>query len=145
MRRNKVASAASLPTEDLARKRRRRAPKLPTLVVGQERPWHPLTLAFWREVWRSPMAGQFLAADVHGLYVLALLVDEFWLAPTKEMASEIRQQRMCFGLTPLDRRRLAWQISADPPSRRLPPKDEESSAGGQHAAEQDPRALLHVV
>jgi hypothetical protein len=56
------------------------------------------------------MAPEFDESDVHGLYLLAVLVNEFWNAPSKELAAEIRLQRQCFGLTPIDRRRLQWEI-----------------------------------
>jgi hypothetical protein len=56
------------------------------------------------------MAPEFERSDVHGLYLLAVLVDEFWLEPSQQLAAEIRLQRQCFGLTPIDRRRLQWEI-----------------------------------
>ncbi len=79
-------------------------PKLPT-----ERKWHKETRAWWRAVWASPMAPEYDASDQHGLFLLAVLVDEFWLSPSTSLASEIRLQRQCFGLTPIDRRRLQWE------------------------------------
>lgn len=56
------------------------------------------------------MAAEYLDADVHGLFRLAVLVDEFWTEPTPKLAGEIRLQQQAFGLTPLDRRRLEWSI-----------------------------------
>lgn len=56
------------------------------------------------------MAPEYLEADQHALLMLASLVNEFWTAPTTALAAEIRLQRQCFGLTPLDRRRLQWEI-----------------------------------
>lgn len=73
--------------------------------------WHPLTLLWWRDVWRSPMATEFLQADRHGLYRLAVLVDAFWRTEDPRLAAEIRLQAQCFGLTPIDRRRLQWEMS----------------------------------
>jgi hypothetical protein len=85
------------------------APKLPA-----ERTWHALTLRWWADVWASPMASEYLAADVHGLFRLAVLVDDYWCAGSpsgrKELAGEIRLQGQAFGLTPLDRRRLEWTV-----------------------------------
>src|SRR4051812_26314295 len=68
-----------------------------------ELPWHPDTLGFWREVWASPMAAEFIAADVPGLVLVARLIDRFNYGDVG-LAAEIRLQRQCFGLTPLDRR-----------------------------------------
>jgi hypothetical protein len=85
------------------------APELPAI-----RDWHAMTVAWWCDVWASPMADEFLRADTHGLFRLALLVDDYWLAssPTarKDLAGEIRLAGQAFGLTPIDRRRLQWTV-----------------------------------
>ena len=72
--------------------------------------WHHLTVSWWNDLWSSPMTSEYDPSDVHGLFVLAKLVDQFWLDPSPKLASEIRLQRQCFGLTPIDRRRLQWEI-----------------------------------
>jgi hypothetical protein len=102
--------------------RRNRSATRATLVVdpGLETPdlptrlWHEQTRAWWRDVWSSPMAPEYDDSDRHGLFALAVLVDDFWRTGDsklrKEIAAEIRQQRQCFGLTPIDRRRLQWEI-----------------------------------
>lgn len=56
------------------------------------------------------MASEFLVSDQHGLYILADLIDRYWKAPSSSLAAEIRMQRQCFGLTPIDRRRLQWTV-----------------------------------
>jgi hypothetical protein len=62
------------------------------------------------------MSAEFIESDLHQLYILADLMDEYWRVPAKEtgkkqsLANEIRLQRQCFGLTPIDRRRLQWEI-----------------------------------
>ena len=70
-------------------------------------------LAWWADVWASPMAPEFVRSDIHGLFMLAYLVDEFWsegAVDRKALLGEIRLQRQCFGLSPIDRRRLQWEI-----------------------------------
>lgn len=101
-RRNKSVSRAVLPSESSPI---RRAPSLPDL-----RQWQPLTLKWWHDIWVSPMSGEYLRADMHALFRLAVLVDMFWSDPSRDLAAEIRQQQQAFGLTPLDRRRLEWQV-----------------------------------
>lgn len=102
-RRNKVAGAKQLKVvPDL---------EVPTLPADAGIEWHPLTLRWWNDIWSSPMAPEFDASDIHGLYMLATLVQAFWSEPSTQLASEIRLQRQCFGLTPIDRRRLQWEIS----------------------------------
>ena len=127
--RNKPSTAATLTVEGA----RKRAPLLP-----KTREWNKLTRSWWRDVWRSPMAEEFLESDVHGLYILAELVDSFWNDTSDlKLASEIRLQRQCFGLTPIDRRRLQWEVERLERKERKPPARLESGA--------DPRSLFKVV
>jgi hypothetical protein len=123
-----------MPKSPATRARRNRSSTARTLAVAATvaapalpavRDWHAMTVAWWRDVWSSPMAGEFLQADMHGLSRLALLVDDFWLAssPTarKDLAGEIRLQGQAFGLTPIDRRRLQWtvdRVEEKPQARR---------------------------
>lgn len=69
----------------------------------QERPWHQLTRAWWRHVWASPMADEYLPSDADGLLRLAMLVDCFNYRPTVKAAAEIRQQERRFLLGPEQR------------------------------------------
>src|SRR5512146_2467389 len=108
-RRNSTAPRATLAPES---EEKRRAPSLPKRygrppedtpgAKAPEIPWHRMTVAWWHDIWHSPMAEEFLRADVHALYRLAVLVDQFWASPSKELAAEIRLQQQCFGLTPID-------------------------------------------
>lgn len=103
-RRNKSTTKATLSLVHSVK-----APALPT-----HREWHPQTLQWWADIWASPMAPEYHDSDRHGLFSLAMLEDDFWRAesPTERtrLAAEIRLQRQCFGLTPMDRRRLQWEI-----------------------------------
>lgn len=104
-RRNKTATKATLSVVHGVS-----APSLPQRDKG----WHWQTESWWRDIWASPMAPEFDKSDRHGLFVLAALVDDYWNAETARdraaLAAEIRLQRQCFGLTPIDRRRLQWEI-----------------------------------
>ena len=132
-RRNKPNAQATLPAEG---QRRRKAPPLPA-----NRVWSELTLAWWRDVWHSPMAEEFLKSDVHGLYQLAELVNRFWEEPSTALAAEIRLQRQCFGLTPIDRRRLQWEVErVESVTRKRPPEAPRAAAPAD-----DPRSILRVV
>lgn len=106
-RRNRSATKATLTPqlpEDID------IPALPDRDLG----WHSLTVGWWNDVWSSPMAPEYDSSDLHGLFVLADLVDAYWCEPSARarsgLAAEIRLQRQCFGLTPIDRRRLQWEI-----------------------------------
>ncbi|MDQ3577286.1 MAG: hypothetical protein M3443_06725 [Actinomycetota bacterium] len=103
-RRNRSTTASTLSrVHDVA------APPLPARD-DEDRPWHPLTEQWWAALWASPMAPEYDGSDVHGLLMLAVLVDTFWHRPNTELASEIRLQRQAYGLSPIDRRRLQWEI-----------------------------------
>lgn len=86
---------------------------VPDLPAGVE-VWHPMTRSWWADIWSSPMAPEFDASDAHGLFALAVLTNDFWLAETPsermKLAAELRQQSQRFGLSPIDRRRLQWEI-----------------------------------
>lgn len=102
-RRNTVASQAALINHEPPLVK---APPLPKRPEG----WHKLTKAWWKDIWKSPMQAEFLQADVHALFRLAVLIDLFWTEPNLAVAAEIRLQQQAFGLTPIDRRRLQWQV-----------------------------------
>lgn len=82
----------------------------PELPGGRE--WHPQTVAWWDDLWSAPMAAEYHSSDKHALFLLAVLMDQFWEEPTSKLAGEIRLQRQAFGLTPYDRRRLEWTIES---------------------------------
>lgn len=139
-RRNKSATKATLPSEG---PERRRLPHLPRRAEG-ETPWHTMTRAWWHDVWHSPMAGEYVQADVHALYRLAVLIDAFWHQPTQQLASEIRLQQQAFGLTPIDRRRLEWQVAQ---TEEVTTRRRRNPNAGIGATEPiaDPRSVLKVV
>lgn len=139
-RRNRVATAATLAAEP----RRKRAPSLPRVrdADGRERVWHPLTRVWWRAVWRSPMAAEYLEADIQALLRLAVLVDMFWCQPSRELAAEIRLEQTCFGLTPIDRRRLQWEIDR---GEQAATRTQQRQVRRVIDAGEDPRLALRVA
>jgi len=134
-RRNRISTSATLSREARPRKY---APRLPNRGPGQK--WHPLTRAWWQDVWHSPMAEQYLEADKHALYRLAVLVDGFWKEPSKELAGEIRLEQQAFGLTPIDRRRLQWSVAQEEVRQR-----NRQPAPQPEAQPDDPRKILQMV
>lgn len=76
--------------------------------------WHPSTLAWWADLWASPMAPEYDASDRHGLFMLAILVDDFWRAETskerRELMVRLESGWKLFGTAPLPRRSLQWEI-----------------------------------
>ena len=130
-RRNRAATKRTLIR---TRPPRQRAPSLP-----KQRKWHDLTRAWWRDVWHSPMADEFLEADKHALFRLAVLIDLFWTSPSKDLAAEIRLEQQAFGLTPIDRRRLQWAVEEEKEERRTRYVAAQADEG------EDPRKILKMV
>jgi len=136
-----------LPKPAALRQRRNKAPtravltgavkvRVPSLPKDQH--WHSLTEQWWADIWASPMAGEYLAVDVHGLLRLAVLIDRFWLSPSTKLSTEIRHGQAAYGLSPLSRRRLEWiieRVEDKKPRPRPRPKSLES----------DPRHVLELL
>lgn len=106
-----------------------------------QRVWHPLTVKAWANACASPMATQWLETDWDGLGRLALLWDEFYKAPDAEAAKEIRLQSPLFGLSPLDRSRLQWEVSRGEEAERR----RQRPAPAAKRTGTDPRTALMVV
>lgn len=89
--------------------------------------YHANTVLWWTTIWDSPIADEWVDADVPGLLALAQLVEDFWTAPGDDRAkrhSEVRMASREFGLTPFSRRQLQWEV------KRVegPPKDAPAKA-----------------
>ena len=87
------------------------------------------------------MANEFLPTDIDGLARLALLVDDYYKRPHKDLMSEIRLQEARFGLSPVDRSRLQWEVQKgeEAERKRKPPQNQHPRSN------KDPRGVLGVV
>lgn len=139
-RRNRTSTAAQLKADPSIK-----APALPDMA------WHSMTLAWWADVWSSPMAPEYDDSDKHGLFALAMLVNDFWLTDEvrirRDLAAEIRQQSQRFGLSPIDRRRLQWEIerSEEAQERGSRRRTRAAEASPSRSAGADPRAVLRAL
>jgi hypothetical protein len=90
---------------------RMRGPVLKGDFSEQTRSWY----ATWR---RSPQSLTFTATDWQRLAMLALVVDDFFAAPTARKMAEIRQSESLLGATHMDRLRARISIdrSTAPPA-----------------------------
>jgi hypothetical protein len=117
-------------------------PKVPEIPNPDGREWHPLTLKAWNTAFLSPMASQWLPTDVDALGRLALLWDAFYQKPNPNTMKEIRLQSALFGLSPLDRSRLQWEVArGDEAEQKRQPKRQPTTRTGTN----DPRAFLVAV
>jgi hypothetical protein len=98
-----------------------------------------LTLKSWEHAWQSPMASRWLDADAPALGRLAIVWDEFYKAPgDPKLLAEARLQEQRFGLSPLDRSRLEWQVERAESTRPTRPVPKRSVGP-------DPRAFLTAL
>ncbi|MCV7354484.1 phage terminase small subunit [Mycolicibacterium fluoranthenivorans] len=151
-RRNKTSTRATLvkkaapakpPAEPAATAEQAVERKTPTLPDSIE--WYPSVTEWWDDLWTSEPRDQWIDADVHLLFVAARIYQAMLdpatkVTAAKALAGEFRQIMVQFGLTPMSRRTLQWEITSPektsgttPPAKRTAPK----------AA--DPRAKFRVV
>lgn len=116
-----------------------RAPSLPKLTFedGSPKPWHALTVKWWKDVWHSEMAPEYVESDIHGLFRLAMLMDAFYRAPSVSLSAEIRLLASEYGLAPLSRRRLDWTKAGSKAKAKRP--------RGAPQEVTDPRLLMRAV
>jgi len=117
------------------------SPEIPEIPNPDGRVWHPLTLEAWEHAWRSPMASQWLETDADAIGRLALLWDEFYKRPTVDAMKEIRLQSPAFGLSPLDRSRLQWEVNRGESAERELRKRNQPAPSPVG----DPRKLLRMA
>lgn len=116
-------------------------PDVPAIPNPDGRVWHPLTLVAWQHAWESPMSGQWLEVDADGVGRLAILWDDYYKTGSLDALREIRLQAPSYGLTPLDRSRLQWEVErGDSAERKLKQRAEPAKR-----VSGDPRALLKAV
>lgn len=100
-------------------------PKAPTLPTKKPA-WLKLTRDWWAAIWASPMATVWLPSDIPTLVRLARIVEADNRGDAAAgMLAEARQLEDRFGLSPLSRRRLQWEVAHagrqdQPPGEALP-------------------------
>ena len=104
--------------------------------------WQPETIDWWDDVWSSPMASEFVKADIHGLFRLAIIVNDFWIEPTGARHAEIRIAQQAYGLTPYDRRRLEWTVETAEAAKDRGNMRRRSMHAEQPAEAHDPRLRI---
>lgn len=108
-----------------------------------------MVMAWWASVWRSPMAGEYLNADMMGgLYLLADLHQLRWESKGRDLiaaSAEIRLQEVRFGLSPIDRRRLQWDVEQpDVPAVASQARKTKRPAR-KRSKKKDPRDVLKIA
>jgi hypothetical protein len=144
-RRNTASTKASLPSVEEAA--RFTVPELPARDGG----WHPMVVDWWRSAWQSPMASEWVDVDMRGgLYLLADLHQARWDARDEpavlvKLAAEIRSQEQRFGLSPIDRRRLQWEIGKGEGPGEAAPRRRTTKRATPRRPVKDPRSVLRIA
>ena len=116
-RRNKPEPKVTLPAPDAERE----IPELPVTEAME------FTRRWWETVWRSPMAAMWDPSDELAIVRMAVLVDQVARGDIEGKAlAEIRQLEDRYGLSPLARRRIGWE---------LPPEEEAEARKADNVAD----------
>ena len=80
-----------------------------------EREWPAPVERWWNDIWSSPMSSEFTDSDIHGLYLACFYMAQV-LNPWLKMSDRISASKAYetqvrnFGLNPMSRRTLQWEI-----------------------------------
>ncbi|AON97424.1 terminase small subunit [Rhodococcus phage ChewyVIII] len=82
---------------------------------GQQPRWNAAVTRWWNDIWSSPMSGEFQSSDIHGLYLGCKQLHEAlnpMNKPTDQASfmTKFEQTIRNFGLNPMARRALQWEI-----------------------------------
>ena len=127
-----------------------RAAEIPVLPQIGRAQWHPQTIAWWNDVWTDPASAEYARSDRHGMFRLARLQDRFWKLSASnpalpKLSAEIRQLESKFGLSPLDRRRLQWEIEKGEEAAERTTQRASRRAATKRTQKGDPRDFLKAV
>jgi hypothetical protein len=123
--------------------------KVPALPA--DRQWHPYAAAWWTDAWSSPMRQEWTTSDEHGIVRLLALQHAYWSTfdegdykALATLENSFNASSKMFGLSPMSRRALQWQIEQGEAAEEKTTQRRKSRAvkSGPKAVEADPRELL---
>jgi hypothetical protein len=80
--------------------------------------WSEETRRWWKAIWQSPMATQWLEGDAEALSILALVRQRFLEGDSRvAVARELRLLESNFGLTPAGRQQRRWIVTEEDAER----------------------------
>ncbi|MHA0288281.1 phage terminase small subunit [Mycobacterium sp. C3-094] len=139
-------------TRAVLEKPARRSVRIPPLPRTID--WYPEVKAWWKDLWESEPRKEWIDVDIHLLYVAArlyqmMLDPETKVTAAKALAGEYRQILVQFGLTPMARRSLQWEVlrveDAAAARKAAAKKAPAKKAAAKKAGPADPRARFRVV
>lgn len=136
---------------DTGKRKRGRPSELAPAPPPEEPVWNPAVVAWWNDIWSSPMSQEFHESDVHGLYLACFYLHQT-LSPWLKMADRLQAAGKYeaavknFGLNPMSRRSLQWEIAkvdeAHERAQRRGRSSETSERNRPHRV--DPRGVEDV-
>lgn len=135
-------------------KRRRNVDPIPTtdvvddgtyeVLAGPPLPesvdWHPMTVALWDSLRRSPLLADEPPLGWHFLLDTALMHSTMWGTGRWDFASEVRLRLAKFGVTPEDRARMRIKVVTPADKKR-----KEREAAATPAASVARRRNMHIA
>ena len=85
--------------------------------------WSPVVEKWWEDIWTSPMANEFLKADLHGLFMACYYLHEsvnpnYKLADRLTAGKAFENSIKAYGLNPQARSALRWQVAQGETAQR---------------------------
>lgn len=112
-----MAGRIPKPKAERQRMNKTQGARLPRSGSGRDAPEWPgdpdicvYASDYWEMIWSSPMGLVYLDADIPALVRLTELVHMWSAGKEQGILGEIRNLEDRFGLSPLSRRRLEWEI-----------------------------------
>ena len=88
--------------------------------------YDPRTRNWWEAVQASPMVEEYTESDWQGLLAVAALLELWWVTADPRALTEWRAGCRDFGLTPIARHSLAWEIRRTDMDPTPPPRTRRS-------------------
>lgn len=104
--------------------------------------WSPAVVRWWEAIWSSPMASEFVKADIHGLFLGCYYLHEslnpfYKLTDRVNAAKAFENTLKNYGLTPSARESLRWNIAQGQAAQKRTDQIRASSSAGKKTSNSD--------
>jgi hypothetical protein len=110
--------------------------------------WSPAVIKWWDTIWQSPMSNEYHESDTQQLHLACFYLHQTtnpYIKMAERLAAAAKYESCVrnFGLSPMSRRSLQWEIErvneAQGKNRRRRQRDEEAAQPARPAGSVDPR------
>ena len=107
------------------------------------REWPKPVQRWWEDIWSSPMSTEFVDSDIHGLYLACFYMSQVlnpWLKMTDRISASkaYEVQVRNFGLNPMSRRTLQWEIERSEEAKAKGDKRRQRARSGPESDSPEP-------